>query len=90
LCGNQLKHIPAFVFVPSVFWEKTNSRILNDTGRNSLLGHRKKIAKFLKRTFACRSTFLYGEEFAHAPVLLWIRIRISSDPDPEKFLVNLF
>jgi hypothetical protein len=33
---------------------------LNDIGRNSLLGNRKKIAKFLMRTFACRSTFLYG------------------------------
>jgi hypothetical protein len=29
-------------------------------GRNCLLGHRKKIAKFLMRTFTCRSTFLYG------------------------------
>jgi hypothetical protein len=26
------------------------------------LGHRIKIAKFLMRTFTCRSTFLYGEE----------------------------
>jgi hypothetical protein len=25
-----------------------------------LMGNRKKIAKFLMRTFACRSTFLYG------------------------------
>jgi hypothetical protein len=25
-----------------------------------LLGYRKKIAKFLMRTFTCRSTFLYG------------------------------
>jgi hypothetical protein len=33
---------------------------LNDIGRNYLLGKRKKIAKFLKRTFTCRSTFLYG------------------------------
>jgi hypothetical protein len=34
--------------------------IWNDIGRNCLLGHRKKIAKFLMRTFTCRSTFLYG------------------------------
>jgi hypothetical protein len=27
-----------------------------------LLGNRKKIAKFLMRTFICRSTFLYGEK----------------------------
>jgi hypothetical protein len=32
---------------------------LNDIGRNSLMGNRKKIAKFLMRTFTCRSTFLY-------------------------------
>jgi hypothetical protein len=32
---------------------------LNDIGRNPLLGNRKKIAKFLMRTFTCRSTFLY-------------------------------
>jgi hypothetical protein len=32
---------------------------LNDIGRNSLLGNRKKIAKFLMRTFTCRSTFLF-------------------------------
>ena len=33
---------------------------LNDIGRNCLLGNRKKIAKFLMRTFTCRSTFLFG------------------------------
>jgi hypothetical protein len=32
----------------------------NDIGRNVLQGNRKKIAKFLMRTFTCRSTFLYG------------------------------
>jgi hypothetical protein len=32
---------------------------LNDIGRNFMLGNRKKIAKFLMRTFTCRSTFLY-------------------------------
>jgi hypothetical protein len=32
----------------------------NDIGRNCLLGHRKKIAKLLMRTFTCRSNFLYG------------------------------
>jgi hypothetical protein len=35
---------------------------LNDIGRNSLLGKRKKIAKFLMRTFTYRSTFLYGHK----------------------------
>jgi hypothetical protein len=33
--------------------------ILNDIGRNSFLGNRKKIAKFLMSNFTCRSTFLY-------------------------------
>jgi hypothetical protein len=32
---------------------------LNDIGGNSLLGIRKKIAKFLMRTFTYRSIFLY-------------------------------
>jgi hypothetical protein len=42
--GNQLiSTLLLFVFVPSVFGEK----FLNDIGRNSLLGHSKKIAKFL-------------------------------------------
>jgi hypothetical protein len=35
---------------------------LNDTGRNCLLGNRKKIAKFLMRTFTCRSTFIYDSK----------------------------
>ncbi len=38
-----------------------SSKILNNIGRNSLLGNRKKIAKFLMRTFTCRSTLLYGK-----------------------------
>ncbi len=42
-----------------------SSKILNDIGRNSLLGNRKKIAKFLMRTFTCRSTFLYGPSPSH-------------------------
>jgi hypothetical protein len=42
------------------FWGKYSyNRIWNYVSRNCLLGHRKKIAKFLKRTFTCRSTFLY-------------------------------
>jgi hypothetical protein len=35
------------------------SWIFNDIGRNSLLGNRKKIAKFLMSTFTYCSTFLY-------------------------------
>ncbi len=42
------------------FWgDVSNSWILNYIGRNSLLGNRKKIVKFLMRTFTCSSTFLY-------------------------------
>ncbi len=47
----------------------TSSKILNDIGRNSLLGNRKKIAKFLMRTFTCLSTFLYGTPPQVAPKL---------------------
>jgi len=32
----------------------------NDISRNCLVGNRKKIAKFLMRTFTCHSTFLYA------------------------------
>ncbi len=62
LCGIQHLSAPScFCPVGSFcFWEEvSNSRILNDIGRNSLLANRKKIAKFLMRTFTCRSTFLY-------------------------------
>jgi hypothetical protein len=41
---------------------------LIDIGRNCLLGNRKKIAKFLMRTFTYRSTFLY----APPPHLFWL------------------
>jgi hypothetical protein len=43
---------------------------LNDIGRNCLLGNRKKIAKFLMRTFTCRSTFLYGTDELLVPLVL--------------------
>ncbi len=36
-----------------------------DIGRNSLLGKRKKIAKFLMRTLTYRSTFLYDVALCH-------------------------
>jgi hypothetical protein len=45
---------------------------LNDIGRNCLLGHRKKMAKFLMGTFTCRSTFLYDENYGlDVPVMNW-------------------
>ncbi len=51
--------------------KQTNSWILNDLRRNSLLGKRKKIAKFLMRTFTYRSTFLYAG------------IQITPSPHPD-------
>ncbi len=36
----------------------SNSWTLNDIGRNSLLGNRKKMAKFVMGTFICRSTLI--------------------------------
>ncbi len=49
--------------------------ILNDIGRNSSLGNRKKVAKFLMRTFACRSTFLYGIHGRNIRVEIFQHIR---------------
>ncbi len=60
LCGNNWTAPSCFCVCSFWFWgEVSNSWILNDIGRNSLLGNRKKIAKFLMRTFTCCSTFLY-------------------------------
>jgi hypothetical protein len=52
----------AYVFVPSVFGGNIPAAEFGtiSIGRNCLLGHRKKIAKFLMRIFSCRSTFLYA------------------------------
>ncbi len=53
--------------------KQTDSWILNDVGRNSLLGNGKKIAEFLMRTFTCRSTFLYASTVPlrrECPILL--------------------
>ncbi len=48
------------IFTIQILHNITNSWIFSDIGRNCLLGNRKKKNKFLKRTFTCRSTFLYG------------------------------
>jgi hypothetical protein len=48
---------------------------LNDIGRNCLVGNRKKIAKFLMRTFTCRSTFLYGVVVSCKIPILATRVR---------------
>ncbi len=48
----------------------------NDIGRNFLLGYRKKIAKFLMRTFTCRSTFLYLDGWFRGPWVRWRKTKI--------------
>jgi len=60
LRGNQfISTLAAYVF----FGENIlTAGFGNDIGRNCLLGHRKKIAKFLTRTLTCHSTFLYGKQ----------------------------
>ena len=45
-----------FLFLGCFWGEVSNSLILNDIGRNFLLGSRKKIAKCLMKTFTCRSS----------------------------------
>ncbi len=49
----------------------------NDIGRNFLLGNRKKIAKFLMRTFTCRSTFLFDPNEANGRKLLQAAIKVE-------------
>jgi hypothetical protein len=54
---------------------------LNDIGRNSLLGNRKKIAKFLMRTFTCRSTFLYAYSLLGSSLLYHETLGIERHKD---------
>ena len=49
------------VFVKTLSIISGTAWILNDIGRNSLLRNRKKIAKFLMRTFTCRYLPLWEE-----------------------------
>jgi hypothetical protein len=57
LRGNHLiSTLAVFVFVPSVFGENIpTAEFKNDIWGNCLLGHRKKIAKFLMRSLTCRA-----------------------------------
>ncbi len=85
----QKKTSSCFCLCSFCFWgEVSNSWILNDVGRNFLLGNRKKIAKYLMRTFTCRSTFLYVDSLSvglqhHAG--LWIHDK-SSQPCWDEIL----
>jgi hypothetical protein len=64
--GNHLINtLAAVVFVPSVFGENIPT---------VELGQRKKIAKFLMRTFTCRSTFLYD---VHCTVQYSFKVRLK-------------
>jgi hypothetical protein len=45
----------AYVFVPSVFGANIPTAEFEMISAETALGHRKKIAKFLMRTFTCRS-----------------------------------
>ncbi len=50
-------------------------------GRNCMLGNGKKIAKFLMRTFTCRSTFLYDADCQD-----WVEHNgISRPPEQNQF-----
>ncbi len=74
LCGNQLISMPKLLMsLCLLFWGKYSNK--NYIGWNCLLGHKKKIAKFLLRTSTCRSTFLYGFEIRALTMLtrhVWI------------------
>jgi hypothetical protein len=61
---------------------------LNDVGRNSLLGNGKKIAKFLMRTFTCRSTFLYGHMFSMSDIKLIKHTRLKKEMRCQKPLLK--
>jgi hypothetical protein len=50
------------IFIIQILLNITNSWIFCDIGRNCLLGNRKKIGKFLMRTFTYHSTFLYADD----------------------------
>ncbi len=64
-----------FCLCPFCFWGVvSNSWILNDIGRNFLLGNRKKIAKCLMRTFTYRSTFLYDLQY-ECSMQVWLHER---------------
>ncbi len=55
-----------------------HSWILNTIGRNWLLGHRQKIAKFVMSTFTCRSTFLYDSQTCPRMLALVKILRIKA------------
>ncbi len=85
---NQIFKLPNLFGNRLIWGELSNSCILNDIGRNSLLGNRRKIAKFLMSTFTYRSTFLYD--------LTPLRIPLMNPPirklygSPSTYIFYLF
>jgi hypothetical protein len=74
LCGNQLNStyllLSLFLLFLVTSFQHLNFEYI---GRNSLLGNRKKIAKFLLRTFTCRSTFFYKGSYRPSSQLSCMR-----------------
>ena len=66
------------IFMIQIMHNIINCWIFSDIEKNCLLGNRKKIAKFLMRTFTCHSTFLYGNSIYRAVlrIRIWIQIQI--------------
>ncbi len=89
--------VAAYVFVPSVFGENipTAEFGMISTKMYCLLGHKKKIAKFLMKTFTCRSISSMASVQANARpiyVLYYLQVLIICIlhlHDLMKFLVNL-
>ncbi len=76
------------IFMIQILHNVTNSWIFSAVGRNCLLGNRKKVAKFLMRTFTCRSTFLHASMvpfFCHS----WLaRLSIYDHLTIQRFFIH--
>jgi hypothetical protein len=59
-------------------------------GRNCLLGNGKKIAKFLMRTFTCRSTFLYVLKQCESFASGWEMGRVGAEHQREEIGLQYF
>jgi hypothetical protein len=67
--------LAAFVFVPSVFGENIPTAEFGMISAEiACWDNKKKIAKFLMRTFICRSTFFYGAKDLTSCILLTIKL----------------
>ncbi len=67
--------LAAYVFVPLDFWENIPTAEFGMiSAETDCWDIRKKIVKFLMRTFTCRSTFLY----AFNPFIIWADSHINN------------